>query len=351
MKAAKVVKIFNEPHMSVVKASMKGAALSAVMTVYNDSKNIGRFFNSFLSQTYDVRNIEFVVVDAGSTDGTVKLIKKFQKQLPKLRLISKKCNISEGRNIAIKQTSGDRILTFNSDARLEKDCIEKLVEAIEKYPEAGGIAAMQVYPENQNFLAKCIYFIPGMAQVSLVTTPVLRKKEIVETHSVPCECGIWRREALPPGMFDERFNWGEDSEFHFRMRKKGWKIYGTREAKFEHFYKDTLRKFWRQQTGYGYGAGIFMKLNKNLDGGFRWKKYFALLAPFGFLIWLLITLLHPLLGIFIVLIAILPMLKVGVKAAIEKGLRFLPGVFFVQIVKYAANVVGFWKAITRRSPS
>jgi len=60
-----------------------------------------------------------------------------------------------------------------------------------------------------------------MAQVSFVTTPQLKTEEIVETHSVSCECGIWRREALPEGLFDERLNWGEDSEFHHRMRKNG----------------------------------------------------------------------------------------------------------------------------------
>jgi len=325
--------------------------ISAVMTVCNDAKHVKKFLESFVSQTYDVKDIEFVITDAGSSDGTVEIITRYQKKLPKLNLIVKKSNRSEGRNLAIKKTSGELILTFNSDVRLEKDCIENLISEIKSHPDVGGIAAMQIYPTNQNFLAKCIYHLPGMAQVSLVTTPQLARKATVETHSIPCECGIWRKEALPPELFDERLNWGEDSELHFRMRKAGWRLYGTRKARFEHFYKNTLRGFWGQQIGYGAGASTLMKLHKGINWGFRWKKYLALSAPVGFLAWLAITLLYPWIGAILVLAAILPLLKVAVRASMRSGLRFLAGMLFIQIIKYTANVVGFWKGMLKRSPS
>ncbi|MEM1689063.1 MAG: glycosyltransferase [Candidatus Hadarchaeales archaeon] len=325
--------------------------VSAVMTVYNNADQLAKFFESFLEQTYPVREIEFVIVDAGSTDGTVEVAKKYSEKLPKLKImVEPGCNISRGRNLGIRETKGRYILTFNSDVRLEKNCVEELLKVLMEHPEAGGVAGMQVFPESQNFVAKCVYFIPGMAQVSLVTTPTLKEKDIVETHSVPCECGVWRREALPEGLFDEKIQWGEDSEFHFRMMKSGWKIYGTRRARFEHFYKSSVRKFWRQQVAYGYGAGLMFRLGKEIGWGFRWKRYVALFLPFAVVAWAVLTAFWPILGLLLFILGISPLLLISVKAAVAGGPKFFPGVFSLLIVKYFANEVGFWKALLRRSP-
>lgn len=324
--------------------------MSAVMTVLNNAGQLERFFESFLAQTYPVREIEFVVTDGGSTDGTQEVVKRYAQALPNLRLVETPgCSISKGRNLAIERTTGEFILTFNSDVRLERNCVQELLRVIEEHPEAGGVAAMQVFPESQGYLARCIYFIPGMAQVSLVTTPALRERDLVETHSVPCECGVWRREALPEGLFDERVRWGEDSEFHFRMMMAGWKIYGTRRARFEHFYKGSLGKFWKQQVEYGCGAGIMFRLGKEIGWGFGWKKWMALAAPFALAGWVAVTLVWPLVGAVLLIAAMSPLLLVSVRAARMGGVRYFPGVLFAQIVKYVANVVGFWKAFLRRS--
>jgi len=134
--------------------------ISAVMTVFNERGHIELFFKSFLDQTFDPNSIELVIVDNCSNDGTGEIISMYQKYLSKLKLIKIKCNRSKGRNIAIKNTSGEYILTFNSDIYMESNCIEELIKAIKRYPEAGGIAATQLYPKNQNFLAKCIYIYP-----------------------------------------------------------------------------------------------------------------------------------------------------------------------------------------------
>lgn len=324
--------------------------ISAVMTVYNNVDQLVKFFESFLEQTYPVKEIEFVIVDAGSTDGTVEVAKKYSERVPKLKImVEPGCNISKGRNLGIRETKGRYILTFNSDVRLEKNCVEELLRVLMEHPEAGGVAGMQIFPEGQNFVARCVYFIPGMAQVSLITTPALKERDIVETHSVPCECGVWRREALPEGLFDEKIQWGEDSEFHFRMMKSGWKIYGTKRARFEHFYKNSVRKFWRQQVAYGYGAGLMFRLGKEIGGGFWWKKYIALILPFAAVAWAIVTTFWPMMG-FLLLLWVSPLLFIAAKAAIAGGLKFFPGVFFLLIVKYCANEVGFWKALVRLSP-
>jgi len=47
---------------------------------------------------------------------------------------------------------------------------------IEEHPETGGMVAMQVFLEGQEYLARYIYFIPGMAQVSLVMALRLRRR-------------------------------------------------------------------------------------------------------------------------------------------------------------------------------
>src|ERR1700739_1974354 len=62
------------------KQSINGIPLVSVITVvYNGAKFIEQAIQSVLNQSY--KNIEYIVIDGGSNDGTVDIIKKYDKQI------------------------------------------------------------------------------------------------------------------------------------------------------------------------------------------------------------------------------------------------------------------------------
>jgi glycosyltransferase involved in cell wall biosynthesis len=99
--------------------------VTVVTTVCNCVKYIEQAILSVLEQTYE--NIEYIIIDAASKDGTLDIIKKYRKSLA--YYISEPDNgIYAGMNKGISLANGDYIIILNADDYYKKDAIEKLVQ-------------------------------------------------------------------------------------------------------------------------------------------------------------------------------------------------------------------------------
>ncbi|MEM0951862.1 MAG: glycosyltransferase [Cyanobacteria bacterium P01_H01_bin.74] len=86
--------------------------VSVVLPVYNGQKTIGRAVQSVLNQSYT--NLELLVVDDGSTDGTMDCLKKITD--PRFTLISQKnSGVAAARNTGVRQASGDYLAFIDAD--------------------------------------------------------------------------------------------------------------------------------------------------------------------------------------------------------------------------------------------
>jgi glycosyltransferase len=98
--------------------------ISIITVVYNNASTIGDAIDSVLSQNYG--NIEYIVIDGGSTDGTVDIIKDYGDKITKF--ISEPDNgIYDAMNKGFKLTSGDIIGIINSDDFFASDDILSVV--------------------------------------------------------------------------------------------------------------------------------------------------------------------------------------------------------------------------------
>lgn len=89
--------------------------VSIITASYNSSKTIEGTILSVLNQDYD--DIEYIIVDGGSTDGTIDIIKKYESRFAgRLRWISEKdSGIYDAMNKGISMATGDVVGILNSD--------------------------------------------------------------------------------------------------------------------------------------------------------------------------------------------------------------------------------------------
>lgn len=99
--------------------------LSVIIPVYNTEKYLKKALNSLRTQT--LKDIEFICVDDGSTDNSLKILKKFAAKDNRFKIISQK-NMGTGvaRNIALKQAQGEYIAFMDPDDWFDKDAFEAL---------------------------------------------------------------------------------------------------------------------------------------------------------------------------------------------------------------------------------
>ena len=101
--------------------------LSVITVVYNNVSDIERTILSVLNQTYD--NIEYIVVDGESTDGTLEIIKKYNDRISKL-ISEKDSGIYDAMNKGLAIATGDYVLFMNSgDEIYAPDTVEKVFDS------------------------------------------------------------------------------------------------------------------------------------------------------------------------------------------------------------------------------
>ena len=124
--------------------------LSVITIVYNNAKDIERTMLSVLNQSY--QNIEYVVIDGASTDGTLEIIKKYENRLAKL-ISEKDKGIYDAMNKGLLQATGDYVLFMNSgDEIYELDTVEKIFATSPNADIYYGETEM--YDENWNSLGQ-----------------------------------------------------------------------------------------------------------------------------------------------------------------------------------------------------
>jgi glycosyltransferase involved in cell wall biosynthesis len=103
--------------------------VSIITPCFNSENTIKFTLNSVISQTY--KNIEHIIVDGQSSDGTKRIINEYPNI--KKKIIYKKSNIYEAINVGIKNSSGEIIAILNSDDIYEsKNTIRDVVKVIKK---------------------------------------------------------------------------------------------------------------------------------------------------------------------------------------------------------------------------
>lgn len=102
--------------------------ISVVTIVYNDEKSIEKTMQSVLSQSY--QSIEYIVVDGGSSDGTVNVIKKYEAR--NIKWISEKDNgIYDAMNKATQMATGEWICFINSgDTFIDETVVQKIADEL-----------------------------------------------------------------------------------------------------------------------------------------------------------------------------------------------------------------------------
>lgn len=109
---------------------MQNKMVSVILPVFNAEKFLAQCLDSILSQTY--QEWELIAVDDGSKDGSIEILKSYEKRDNRIHIISKENEgVSIARNVALGQTHGDYIYFVDSDDIVMPEALMILVKAME----------------------------------------------------------------------------------------------------------------------------------------------------------------------------------------------------------------------------
>jgi glycosyltransferase involved in cell wall biosynthesis len=105
--------------------------VSIITVVYNGAATLERTIQSVLGQTYD--NIEYIVVDGGSSDGTLDLVRRYEDRLD-LWVSERDKGIYDAMNKGVALATGEWVALINADDWYEPDTVARVVEAVKDRP-------------------------------------------------------------------------------------------------------------------------------------------------------------------------------------------------------------------------
>ena len=173
---------------------------TVIKVCYNSAATIRKTFESILKQTYP--NIEYIVVDGQSTDGTIDIIKEFVPLFgERMKWISEPDDgIYDAMNKGIRMASGELIGILNSDDYYELDAVEHMVGAMTDEPYQILYGAMRIWKD-------------GMERSISIGSHLFLREGMIGHPS----CFVSKQLYMDLGGYDTQFVSAADYDFMLRM--------------------------------------------------------------------------------------------------------------------------------------
>lgn len=210
--------------------------VSIIIINWNGKTVIERCLRAVFDQTF--QNFEIIVVDNGSTDGSLQVIADL---FPQIRLIQLESNhgFAHANNVASAQARGQWLALINSDVFPEPDWLQAMLDASQTHPDLYFFTSCQIQANDPNLLDGTgdQYNIGGIAWRRQINQPVENAVPYIDEVFSACGAAalIPRDAFLETGGFDEDyFSYLEDVDLGFRLRLLGYRCLYVPRARVLH---------------------------------------------------------------------------------------------------------------------
>ena len=239
----------------------KGKSCTTVtigVIAYNEQQLLPALLDSFEKQTYPHELIDIILVDGKSSDNTKVIMENFANKgmtaFRSIRIYDNPKRIqAAGWNVVIRNYTTDVIIRIDAHAELRCDFVEQTMKCINsgEYVCGGILETIEDGSSKWGLTLK-------KAEDSLFGASIGKYKRQTEASSyvdtVPF--AAYRREVTDRvGLFNENLLRTEDNEYHYRIRKSGYRICCSSHIRSRYVMRSSLRKLNRQKYGNGEWIG------------------------------------------------------------------------------------------------
>ena len=321
-------------------------AISVVVPCRNEKAHIESCIRSVLSQEIRHGQIEFIVVDGMSVDGTRNILSDLCKEDSRLQVIDNPAGITPcAMNVGIRAAKGRFIAILGAHTEYSSNYLKVCVEILEEHPEAccsGGPIISRGRSHWGRAIAIAMSHPVGVGNAK-------HRFPDYEGYAEGACYPVFRREIFDRvGFYDENLVRNQDDELNRRIALNGEKVFLSPRAKCIYYVREKISHLSRQYYQYGYYRVAVLKKHR-LPQSFRQIVPVVFFSAMGVLLiglfilpgwWAIIGLILP--SIYLTIL-VFGGLGVGIKEGFLVGLLF-PITAFVMHISYA---LGFAWGIQR----
>ncbi len=179
--------------------------ISIITVVFNGEKHLEETIQSVINQTYD--NVEYVIIDGGSIDGTLDIIKKYEDKID-YWASEKDAGIYDAMNKGLQLVAGEYIGILNADDFYEPSALKKSIELIKDNDADYSVAKVQ-YVNTKNIISPIF--------------PLEKNKIYQEMFYPHISAFIPRKAYKQVGLFKTQFKIAGDHDMALRIHLAGFR--------------------------------------------------------------------------------------------------------------------------------
>lgn len=292
--------------------------VSVIIPCYNERPTIGSLLEAIYKQTYPLNDLEVVIADGMSTDGTRDAIAEFSQSHPGLsiRIIDNPDRIIPAAlNHAVEHAQGEVIIRLDAHSVPQSDYVECCLKVLERTGAANVGGLWDIQPSGRGWVARSIA-LAASHPLGAGDARYRTSGEAGEVDTVPF--GTYRREWLDRvGPFNQNLHSNEDYEYNARLRQAGGVIWFDPAIRSVYYARGDLISLAGQYARYGYWKARMLRL---YPGSLRWRQVLppifvlatillGLVAPFWYPARLLLGVQFSLYGAIIFLVGLMQALR------------------------------------------
>jgi len=208
---------------------------SIIIITYNRQRSLERCISSLTSQDFDNKQFEIIIVDDGSNDNTINLIKRLQKKISNLKYYyQENKGYGRARNLGLSKAKGKIVAFTDDDCVVKKDWIKKISKSFDRFPKATVIGGSILNPNDT-----CLSWVAYILDFSYCFPfGRVRKKKTLPTANIAYKHSNIKRFQFAEG---DSFG-GEDTFFNYQLLKAGKIILFNPDIKVFHYYEFKTKK-------------------------------------------------------------------------------------------------------------
>jgi glycosyltransferase involved in cell wall biosynthesis len=281
--------------------------VTVITPIYNNAKMIGECLESLLPQDYP--DYEVIVADDGSTDNTPAEVRKYPVKL----LINSHLGISAARNAAVREATGEIIMTMDSDLKVPGDLISRMVKPLLADERRGVVMAWWDIANPRELVPALIfrgyeYYVRNLEEPDFFWGYCFAiKKKIFDEI----------------GYFDETLPLVEDVDFAYRMIEAGYTIKILKDVRVWHYFRDSLVAHLSRHLRTARHKFLYVRRKKRFtDQRGTAMEYLKLILHLLVLLSILILPWYPLVFPVLLALSLLTHLKMTIWS-MKKGLKYI----------------------------
>ncbi len=238
---------------------MNKPIITVIVPVLNEAEYIDAMIGSLLQQQQENFSMELLLIDGGSTDGTLEKIKSYTQQFSFIRIIHNEKHITPvAFNLGIQSAKGEYIALLGAHSKYDADYLETCLSEMQQQHADGCSGRVIIAGSDARGEAALVYCLLtsnfGVSNKSYRTAK--------EGHGEQCPYPLFKRSIFDAvGLYNELLPRNQDNDMNYRVRKAGYTLYYTYKTTACYYHPQNIGGLLKYAMRTGKGNAVSLKIS------------------------------------------------------------------------------------------